>query len=103
MEAKRDSWEWVLTQSKGLYMKSRIDQHQGKLTLKDLRLARKIRNRAYTHYSYVTSLEICALTGCVSARDRIRKLKASGIPISRAKFLYKTASGSNVYGWRGEQ
>ncbi len=84
-------------------MKSRTAQHQGKLTKQDLRLARKIKNRAYTHYSYVTSLEVCKFTGCVSARDKIRKLQANGIKIGRAKLLYLTSSGARVYGWRVEE
>lgn len=84
-------------------MKTRKEQHQGALSLSDLRLARKFRNRAYTTYSYLTSLEICAFTGCVSARDRVRKLKASGLNIGPAKFLYITKTGNRVYGWKASK
>jgi len=71
--------------------------HQGQLTTLDLRLARRMENSPYKHF---TAFEICAFTGRVSARDLIRKLKASGVKIGPAKFLRTTDNGAKVYGWR---
>ncbi len=78
-------------------MKSRYEQHQGRMTPKDNKLAAWMRRRK-KHYT--TTLEVCLVTGCVSARDKIRKLKANGIQIGRAKFLYKSKTGAAVYGWK---
>ncbi len=72
-------------------------EHQGKLNPQDLKLAAWMKRRKKRH---TTTLEICLITGCVSARDKIRKLKANGIDIAPAKFLHKTKRGASVFGWR---
>ncbi len=72
-------------------------EHQGKLSPQDNKLATWMRRRK-KHYT--TTLEICLITGCVSARDRIRKLRANGIQIGPAKFLYRSKRGASVFGWK---
>lgn len=74
------------------------EQHQGALTPTDLRL-----RDALSHHKWLTTLEVQRLTGCASARDRIRKLRANGVPIGDAKRLYKAQSGATVFGWRLEE
>lgn len=78
-------------------MKSRYEQHQGHLTPTDRKLLAWMRKRKKL---YTTTLEICLITGCVSARDKIRKLRANGVAIAPAKFLHKTKRGASVFGWR---
>lgn len=78
-------------------MKTRKQQRQGKLSWVESKLAlRMLRSPR----KYFTSLEICQMTGCVSARDKIRKLIANGFTVGPAKFLRKTETGARVYGWR---
>ncbi len=78
-------------------MKSRYEQHQGRMTPQDNKLVAFMRRCKKRH---VTTLEICLVTGCVSARDKIRKLRANGIQIGAAKFLYKSKRGASVFGWK---
>lgn len=81
-------------------MTTRTEQHQGELTPADLHLVEVLRSRGD---AWTTTLEVCRITGCVSARDKIRKLKANGVPIGDAKRLYKSASGANIFGWKLEE
>jgi hypothetical protein len=78
-------------------MKSHKDQHQGKLNWQEIKLANRMTR---SPKKWFTSLEICGITGCVSARDKIRKLRANGIGITDAHFLRETETGAHVYGWR---
>ncbi len=80
-------------------MRSRIQkqQHQGALTVQEVRLANRMRQHPKMFFS---TLEICKAVGCVSARDRVRKMIAAGIPIGPAKLLYIGKSGNRIYGWR---
>lgn len=71
-------------------------EHQGNLTVAETRLA----NRMKKHPWFFTSLDICRELGCVSARDKMRKFKAHGIPIGDAHLMDITASGTRAYGWR---
>ncbi len=71
-------------------------EHQGSLGPKDKKLVAWLR-RSKRH---TTTLEICMITGCISARDKIRKLKASGINIGPAKFLHKSKTGAYIFGWK---
>lgn len=77
--------------------KKQIKEHQGVLSGRDLYLGLKMLREPKR---YFTTLDICRLTGCVSARDRIRKLKADGAKIGPAKLLRVNPNGSRVYGWR---
>ena len=72
-------------------------EHQGALTEADMRLAgRMTRNPS----KWFTTLEICRITGRVSARDVVRKLQAAGVKIAPAKLLRVNENGPRVYGWR---
>lgn len=72
-------------------------EHQGALTENDKRL---LANLKAVPSRYMTTLDICRITGCVSARDKIRKLQANGAKIGPAKLLRTNENGSRVYGWR---
>jgi len=78
-------------------MKSRQQQHQGVMTPKDKKLEAFLRRCRKRH---VTTLEVQLITGCVSARDKIRKLRANGVPVGNARFLYKSKNGASVFGWK---
>lgn len=77
--------------------KRQKQEHQGALTAREKWFAERMKNNP-THY--FTTWGICDGTGCVSARDKIRKLKAAGIKIGPAKLLRVNDNGSRVYGWR---
>ncbi len=77
--------------------KQQIQSHQGALTVQEVRLANRMRQHPKMFFS---TLEICKAVGCVSARDRVRKMIAAGIPIGPAKLLRTNDNGSKVYGWR---
>ncbi len=77
--------------------KDQIKNHQGALTVQEVRLANRMRQHPKMFFS---TLEICKAVGCVSARDRVRKMIAAGIPIGPAKLLYIGKSGNRIYGWR---
>jgi len=85
-------------------MRTKADKrphHEGKLDESDKLLFKFIEARGKL---YTSSLEIQKLTGCVSARDRIRKLRANNLPVSNpAKYLYTTNNGKRVSGWRVEK
>lgn len=72
-------------------------EHQGKITEEDLRL---VKSMAKYHNTHFTTADVCRITGCVSARDKIRKLQAAGIKIGPAKLLRVNDNGSRVFGWR---
>lgn len=72
-------------------------EHQGALTEADMRLAGRMTR---TPSKWFTTLEICRITGRVSARDVVRKLQAAGVPIGPAKLLRTNENGSRIYGWR---
>jgi len=78
-------------------MKSRKAQHQGLLNKTEKALAERF---TASPKRWFTSLDICKATGCISARDKVRKLQANGCPIGPAKFLHKGETGASVYGWR---
>jgi len=75
-------------------------QHQGALTVQEVRLANRMRQHPKMFFS---TLEICKAVGCVSARDRVRKMIAAGVPIGPAVLLRTNPNGSRVYGWRIEK
>jgi len=72
-------------------------EHQGALNKKDQEMS--LRFRAFPDRFY-TTLDICRITGRVSARDVVRKIQASGIPIGPAVLMRTNENGSRVYGWR---
>jgi hypothetical protein len=78
-------------------MKSRQQQQQGRLTIAEIRLA----NRMKAHpKAWFSTLRICQILRCASARDRVRKMKANGVKVGRARYLYTSPTGAKVYGWR---
>lgn len=77
--------------------KKQIKERQGRLTLADIRLVEQMKGHKNRYY---TTLDVCGITGCASARDKIRKLQASGVKIGPAKLLRVNENGSRVYGWR---
>lgn len=77
--------------------KRQKQEHQGALTKSDGNLVSAMKRLSLL---YFTSGTICKITGCVSARDKIRKLQAAGIKIGPAKLLRVNDNGSRVYGWR---
>ncbi len=77
--------------------KQQIKSKQGALTVQEVRLANRMRQHPK---AYFTSLTICEALVCVSARDRVRKMIAAGVPIGPAKLLYIGKSGNRVFGWR---
>ncbi len=80
--------------------KTQVQYKQGALTVQEVRLANRMRQHPKMYFS---TLEICKAVGCVSARDRVRKMIAAGIPIGPAKLLYIGKSGNRVFGWRYEK
>jgi len=72
-------------------------EHQGPLTAPEKKL-RDVMFACPSHY--FTTKEVCRITRSISGRDKIRKLKASGIPIGPAKLLRTNDNGTRVYGWR---
>ncbi len=78
-------------------MKSRKDQHQGKLTPVESRLVSRM---TQSPNRWFTTLDICTITGCISARDKIRKLRANHILIGPVKFMRETETGARIYAWR---
>lgn len=78
-------------------MKSRKEQHQGRLNDREKVFALMLQRKPGR---YFTTLDVCRLTGCVSARDRIRKLQANGVKIGPAKLMRINDNGSRIYGWR---
>lgn len=72
-------------------------EHQGRLNMADRALLSGMQNRPK---EYFTTLDICRIAKCASARDRIRKLQASGVKIGPAKLLRVNPNGSRVFGWR---
>lgn len=72
-------------------------EHQGALTTRDKVFALMLQRKPER---YFTTADVCRLTGCASARDKIRKLQAAGIKIGPAKLLRVNENGSRIYGWR---
>lgn len=72
-------------------------EHQGELNYWDKQLVERMKRNP--QYQYTTA-DICRITGCASARDKIRKLQAAGVKIGPAKLLRVNENGTRVYGWR---
>ena len=73
------------------------DQHQGKLTVPETEFLKWMKANPGRWW---TSWEICENTGCVSARDKMRKFQANGVPIGPAKILRTNEDGTRIFGWR---
>ncbi len=73
------------------------EEHQGRLTPAESKLAIRMR---VSPKRYFSTLDICKILGCVSARDHVRKMKVAGCPIGPAKLLRTNENGSRIYGWR---